>query len=32
MEKADLSRHEDLKPQNVLIHCNDILLTDFGFR
>jgi serine/threonine protein kinase len=24
-------RHEDLKPQNVLIHGNNILLTDFGF-
>jgi serine/threonine protein kinase len=24
-------RHEDLKPQNVLIHGENILLTDFGF-
>jgi serine/threonine protein kinase len=24
-------RHEDLKPQNVLIHGDNILLTDFGF-
>lgn len=24
-------RHEDLKPQNVLIHGGNILLTDFGF-
>jgi serine/threonine protein kinase len=24
-------RHEDLKPQNILIHGNDIMLTDFGF-
>jgi serine/threonine protein kinase len=24
-------RHEDLKPQNVLIHGNSVLLTDFGF-
>ena len=24
-------RHEDLKPQNILIHGNNILLTDFGF-
>ncbi|KAF2190254.1 kinase-like protein [Zopfia rhizophila CBS 207.26] len=24
-------RHEDLKPQNVLIHGTNILLTDFGF-
>jgi serine/threonine protein kinase len=24
-------RHEDLKPQNVLIYRGDILLTDFGF-
>ncbi|KAI4683763.1 uncharacterized protein J4E84_006601 [Alternaria hordeiaustralica] len=25
-------RHEDLKPQNVLVHGTNILLTDFGFR
>ncbi|KAF2806555.1 uncharacterized protein BDZ99DRAFT_479789 [Mytilinidion resinicola] len=25
-------RHEDLKPQNVLILGNNVLLTDFGFR
>ncbi|KAI4696063.1 uncharacterized protein J4E88_000235 [Alternaria novae-zelandiae] len=24
-------RHEDLKPQNVLVHGTNILLTDFGF-
>ncbi|KAF2126543.1 kinase-like protein [Dothidotthia symphoricarpi CBS 119687] len=24
-------RHEDLKPQNVLVHGDNILLTDFGF-
>jgi serine/threonine protein kinase len=24
-------RHEDLKPQNILIHGDNILLTDFGF-
>ena len=24
-------RHEDLKPQNILIHGNNSLLTDFGF-
>jgi serine/threonine protein kinase len=24
-------RHEDLKPQNILIHGNNIMLTDFGF-
>lgn len=24
-------RHEDLKPQNILIHGQNILLTDFGF-
>jgi serine/threonine protein kinase len=24
-------RHEDLKPQNILIHGDDIMLTDFGF-
>ncbi|KAI4937480.1 uncharacterized protein J4E92_002211 [Alternaria infectoria] len=25
-------RHEDLKPQNVLVHGRNLLLTDFGFR